>query len=599
MWSKLTAMRASARFSRKESMRMRGRLRPGAGRGTPVTSWLLGAVLLASGALAQSTFTTRYTFDADGNRTSITYPSGNVVAYAFEYADRPFSAAAGATPLVTSAAYLPFGPETQVVYGNGTTKTMLYDTRYRVQQNKLTGPAGVIAQYDYQEDAAGNITQIHDATDPGFNRDFAYDDLQRLVTANSGDSLWGAGTYNYDSMGNMLSTSVTPAKSFSYEGTTPKLLAVATVGVSHSLSYDAAGNETGYIANRTYSSRNQLLSVTDSSPAGHTIAYGYDGRGIRVTRSEMPVGTGTARSVFTYSPELNLLGVVRDDGPNYDIDWFGSTPVAQSGGAGVRYTFTDHLGTPVLQTDPSGAVIWRAEYDPYGDVRQMRVGTPIDQPLRLPGQELAMNSEGGEESYNIFRWYRSGWGRYTQVDPIGFQGGPNLYAYSFENPETFVDPFGLYCTSDFVQHYYSGNPAALDLASIGLLGPFRHTESVKYATNAFRGMATAKAAAYARSLCPNCKPGLKTGSFSFKDTVTTNVTSEPCLFSVGHSTFFRHADCDVSADCKAHQFSYNCGFNFRIRDKFKDPLDIGIETGGTVYDINADWSEHKSGSGSW
>jgi RHS repeat-associated protein len=53
----------------------------------------------------------------------------------------------------------------------------------------------VIAQYDYQYDPAGNIVQIHDATDPGFNRDFAYDDLQRLVTANSGASNSGGGRY--------------------------------------------------------------------------------------------------------------------------------------------------------------------------------------------------------------------------------------------------------------------------------------------------------------------------------------------------------------------------------------------------------------------
>ena len=464
MRSKVPEMRATSEITRKESIK-KNRLRtPGADwscawQRMRITSWALAAAaaLLASAALAQSTYTTRYTYDADGNRTSITYPSGNVVTYTYDFADRPFSATSGTTPLVNSAAYLPFGPETQVVYGNGTTKTMLYDTRYRVQQNKLTGPAGVIAQYDYQEDAAGNITQIHDATDPGFNRDFAYDDLQRLATANSGASLWGAGTYSYDAMGNMLSTSVTPAKTFSYDGTTPKLLAVATAGVSHSLSYDAVGNETGYIANRTYSSRNQLLSVIDSSPAGHTITYGYDGRGIRVTRFESPVGAGTARSVFSYAPELNLLGVARDDAPNYDIEWFGGKPLAQSGGTALRYTFTDHLGTPILQTDAAGAVIWRAEYDPYGDVREMRVGAATDQPLRLPGQEVAMTSEGSEESYNIFRWYRSGWGRYTQADPLGLKGGLSLFAYGDLSPIGNSDPRGLIVWRCFRPLKFPGN----------------------------------------------------------------------------------------------------------------------------------------------
>jgi uncharacterized protein RhaS with RHS repeats len=45
--------------------------------------------------------------------------------------------------------------------------------------------------------------------------------------------------------------------------------------------------------------------------------------------------------------------------------------------------------------------------------------------------------------YNIFRWYRSGWGRYTQVDPMGLYGGLNLYGYVSDNPLTSVDPLGL------------------------------------------------------------------------------------------------------------------------------------------------------------
>lgn len=47
-----------------------------------------------------------------------------------------------------------------------------------------------------------------------------------------------------------------------------------------------------------------------------------------------------------------------------------------------------------------------------------------------------------EHSYNIFRWYRSGWGRYTQADPIGL-GGSNLYSYANSNPTMYRDPLGL------------------------------------------------------------------------------------------------------------------------------------------------------------
>jgi hypothetical protein len=40
-------------------------------------------------------------------------------------------------------------------------------------------------------------------------------------------------------------------------------------------------------------------------------------------------------------------------------------------------------------------------------------------------------------------WYRAGWGRYTQADPIGIEGGFNLYRYSIDNPVSFYDSSGL------------------------------------------------------------------------------------------------------------------------------------------------------------
>jgi RHS repeat-associated protein len=75
----------------------------------------------------------------------------------------------------------------------------------------------------------------------------------------------------------------------------------------------------------------------------------------------------------------------------------------------------------------------------------MRNGTKDDQPLRFPGQErLFDGSTGTEERYNIFRWYRSGWGKYTQADPVGLRGGTNLYGYVNDNPLEGTDPFGLW-----------------------------------------------------------------------------------------------------------------------------------------------------------
>jgi uncharacterized protein RhaS with RHS repeats len=50
--------------------------------------------------------------------------------------------------------------------------------------------------------------------------------------------------------------------------------------------------------------------------------------------------------------------------------------------------------------------------------------------------------EACSSDYNIHRWYRAGWGRYTQADPIALKGGVNLYAYAAENPVLRMDVLG-------------------------------------------------------------------------------------------------------------------------------------------------------------
>lgn len=46
-------------------------------------------------------------------------------------------------------------------------------------------------------------------------------------------------------------------------------------------------------------------------------------------------------------------------------------------------------------------------------------------------------------SYNYFRDYEPGTGRYVESDPIGLNGGLATYAYVANRPLTFKDPLGL------------------------------------------------------------------------------------------------------------------------------------------------------------
>lgn len=140
--------------------------------------------------IGTNSYPTSYSYDANGNRVSLTSPSGRTTTYTFDFADRAITASNNGTSLVSAAAYLPFGPLTSMTLANGTTVTRTYDMRYRLTQNRLDA-GGALARYDYTYNDAGDILQITDALDAGYSRTFGYDDLHRLTIANGGASLWG------------------------------------------------------------------------------------------------------------------------------------------------------------------------------------------------------------------------------------------------------------------------------------------------------------------------------------------------------------------------------------------------------------------------
>ncbi|HXM19101.1 MAG TPA: RHS repeat-associated core domain-containing protein [Candidatus Tumulicola sp.] len=130
----------------------------------------------------------------------------------------------------------------------------------------------------------------------------------------------------------------------------------------------------------------------------------------------------------------------------FDYLWFGGRSVAQLDSGGAHYAFGDHLGTPLAQMGSSGTISYQAEYEPHGKIFALRSGD-VHQPLRLPGQVAEQFDTGAngatERSYNVFRWYRPGWGRYWQADSSGIAGGLNLFGYSGANPIALTDPLGL------------------------------------------------------------------------------------------------------------------------------------------------------------
>ncbi|MCL2022418.1 MAG: RHS domain-containing protein [Betaproteobacteria bacterium] len=108
------------------------------------------------------------------------------------------------------------------------------------------------------------------------------------------------------------------------------------------------------------------------------------------------------------------------------------------------YYHHDHLDTPIQATDKGGNVVWSASYHPFGRIALTMPPATQDKPtitsnLRYPGQ---YEDEETGLYYNWNRYYDPDTGRYITQDPIGLEGGINLYAYVGGDPLNLFDPTG-------------------------------------------------------------------------------------------------------------------------------------------------------------
>ncbi|RWX52026.1 RHS repeat-associated core domain-containing protein [Candidatus Electrothrix marina] len=110
--------------------------------------------------------------------------------------------------------------------------------------------------------------------------------------------------------------------------------------------------------------------------------------------------------------------------------------------AGVYYVISDHLGTPQQIVDSAGTVVWKAAFLPFGKAQVLT--ETVSNNIRFPGQYF--DAETGLH-YNWNRYYDPDTGRYLTPDPIGLDGGLNLYAYVAGDPVNGLDPTGLFLGS--------------------------------------------------------------------------------------------------------------------------------------------------------
>ena len=193
----------------------------------------------------------------------------------------------------------------------------------------------------------------------------------------------------------------------------------------------------------TWQGNGMLSSVT--RPDGKTVTFRYDALGRLIEKvfdgrvyrylwdgdvilhewdyaeSDRPNTVVTETGEVTLDrpePVENLITWV------YDSDSY--VPTAKIVGDRHYSIISDYIGRPVQAYDDNGNVVWQANYDIYGNLRNLH-GSRQFIPFRQLGQ---YEDEETGLYYNRFRYYDPKIGNYISQDPIRLAGNnPTLYGY--------------------------------------------------------------------------------------------------------------------------------------------------------------------------
>ncbi|ULA65592.1 MAG: exported protein of unknown function [Nitrospira sp.] len=129
-------------------------------------------------------------------------------------------------------------------------------------------------------------------------------------------------------------------------------------------------------------------------------------------------------------------------------------PFTARAGEAVFYYHNDATGSPVAITNSTGTVVWKADYEPFGELAELVENVPNH-------QQFLAKTVDPETSLHLLgaRYYDGKMGRFLGVDPALLRGQPasaiqypqrlSLYSYAGNNPYRHVDPTGRYLETAF------------------------------------------------------------------------------------------------------------------------------------------------------
>ena len=163
-----------------------------------------------------------------------------------------------------------------------TTTYQYYPTNNRLMDITTLDPASqklLSLTYNYSD--GGNVNAIADNIDSTRSQTFIYDDINRLIQAQS--MSYGTQWYAYDQIGNILSKEGVSYTYTDSSGATIKPHAVKSTTDGKTYTYDANGNMiSDGVQSITYDYDNMPRSVIAN---GATTTFVYDGGGARVKKA--------------------------------------------------------------------------------------------------------------------------------------------------------------------------------------------------------------------------------------------------------------------------------------------------------------------------
>jgi RHS repeat-associated protein len=353
------------------------------------------------------------TLDADGNRVALTWPgTGGQATFDYDGLSRLFRVREASQQIAFYGFDL-MSRRTSALYSNAVQTNWTWRLNSTVErvEHVLPGGGGVAFDYRYNTENAVSARLVSDATYlPGSSN-------PALAPGVRGYAVNGLNQYT------------------------------AVAGVP--FGYDDDGNLTGDgVWSYGYDPEGRLVSATK---AGTVLGFGYDAAGRRRSRTLNGATTEVLWSgeqeVAEYNGATGALVrrfVWGSLGPDEILAVIG---VTGSLSARRKFHHADGLGSVVAVTNYLAAVEEKHAYTPYG-VGDANTGTA----WRFTGRRL----DGETGLYYLrARDYAPLIGRFLQPDPIGIEGGINLYAYVGNDPLNATDPSGLWTLQIGGSFYYN------------------------------------------------------------------------------------------------------------------------------------------------